>query len=314
MAMVNSAPEHAAVSVQTKNVDSPLDHRSTALPAQHGLEGRATRAAGDALSVPAKAIPEAQARKSAACCRTPRGTAFQAVHTEGRPGELSRLTDFPFVPYNAREVVIRYSAYLPHWQQEGATYAVTFRLADSLPRGVLERLLLERNELVRRAAAAGRTMTTAEHQRLRELHRQRVEDYLDRGRGSCVLKNPSTAAILRSVILYFDGERYDIVAWCIMPNHVHVVVRPRPGQTLSRIVHSWKSYSSNQINKVLCKTGSLWQPDWFDHLVRNRDDLERSIRYVLDNPRAAGLRDWPWLGCGTDFEAERPTGQAGREP
>lgn len=244
---------------------------------------------------------------------TLRGTGFQPVvsnsdvHGEQNHGQDARATAAPaayeFLPYNPREVSIRYSAYLPHWEQEGATYSVTFRLADSLPRAVLEGWLRERQEIVQRAESGGRPLSDGEHRRLRELHSERVEKYLDTGHGACQLNDEGAARIVRDALSHFDGDRYDLVAWCVMPNHVHVIVRPRPGQELAKILHSWKSFTSNEVNKVLGREGTLWQPDSFDHLVRDVDDLERSLQYVLDNPHAAGLINWPWVGCGTAFQA-----------
>ena len=96
---------------------------------------------------------------------------------------------YSFHPFDPHEVSIRYSAFLPHWEQEGATYAVTFRLADSLPRKVLDDLVRQRQEIVRRAEVFGRSLTNREHDRLRELHSERIERYLDSGYGSCVLKD-----------------------------------------------------------------------------------------------------------------------------
>jgi REP element-mobilizing transposase RayT len=190
----------------------------------------------------------------------------------------------------------RAGAYLPHWSAVGATYAVTFRLADSLPFAVLEALLGERKEITLRAQAAGRDLTFSEASRLRELHAAKIEGILDAGQGSCLLRQANVAQIVKNALAYFNGERYDILAWCIMPNHVHVVVCPRPSHELPTILHSWKSFTSNQINKLMGRSGPLWQAEYFDHLIRDADDLERSIRYVLENPRSAGLCDWPWSG------------------
>jgi REP element-mobilizing transposase RayT len=201
--------------------------------------------------------------------------------------------------FEGAEIVKRGGAYLPHWTSEGATYSVTFRLADSLPRAVLESYLRERHEVVKRAEAAGRAMTESEQARLRELHSEGVEKYLDAGHGDCVLRHDDAARIVRDALEHFDGQKYDIRAWCVMPNHVHVVTRPRPGHELSSVLHSWKSYTSNQINKRRGRKGTLWQPEYYDHLLRDAEDFDHAIRYVLANPGAAGLVDWPW--CGTTF-------------
>ncbi len=209
---------------------------------------------------------------------------------------------YTLVPFSPGQLLIRYSAYLPHWEQEGATYSVTFRLADSLPQALLRRWLGERRKLTEKAEADGRPLTAFEKQRLRELHSERVESYLDAGHGACHLRDDRAAVAVRDAVLHFDGSRCDILAWCVMPNHAHVIVRPRPGHDLPRIVNSWKSYSANQVNRILGRTGTLWQPDSFDHLIRDGSDLERSVAYVIDNPRAAGLVNWAWVGYGSVFQ------------
>ncbi|HEY6981054.1 REP-associated tyrosine transposase [Reyranella sp.] len=97
---------------------------------------------------------------------------------------------------------------------------------------------------------------------------------------------------------YFDGKRYRLLAWCIMPNHVHVVVEPADGQTLGAIVHSWKSFSAKQANGILGRSGPFWHRDYFDRFIRDEGHLARTIHYVEDNPVKAGLvsmpSEWPW--------------------
>jgi menaquinone-specific isochorismate synthase len=197
------------------------------------------------------------------------------------------------------EIVKREGAYLPHWSSQGAAYAVTFRLADSLPSVVLEGFRRERDEIILRARAAGRELTQYERLELRDLHSEKVEAFLDAGHGACVLRDARAARIMKDAIQHFDGQRYHTMAWCVMPNHVHAVLTPAPGHELFDILHSWKSFTANKINRILSRTGALWQPEPFDHLIRDADELERSIRYVLNNPRAIGLINWPW--CGTTF-------------
>ena len=203
-----------------------------------------------------------------------------------------------FQPINELEVQKRDGAYLPHWTAEGATYSVTFRLEDSLPKTVLEGFLREREEIVKRAGKAGRDLTATEEKRLRELFSEKVERFLDAGHGECLLKDGRLAELVRDALAHFDGQRYDVLAWCVMPNHVHVIVRPRAGHELSDILHSWKSFTGNQINRLLERTGTLWQAESFDHLIRDAEDGERSVAYVLANPESAGLKDWKWCGMG----------------
>jgi len=190
----------------------------------------------------------------------------------------------------------RYGANLPHWTREGGIYAVTFRLGDSLPAGVLEQYVSEREEIVRRANAMQRPLAVYELGRLRELHSDRIEQFLDQGQGECIFRSHQCARIARDAIVHFDGERYVLFAWCIMPNHVHAVLRPRCEHSLSSVLHSWKSFSSKAIGKLLNREGTLWQEESYDHLVRDVQDFAHAVRYVVENPLNAGLRNWPWVG------------------
>jgi REP element-mobilizing transposase RayT len=85
---------------------------------------------------------------------------------------------------------------------------------------------------------------------------------------------------------------------CVMPNHVHAVLRPNSPHTLKQTLQSWKSFTSKVIGGVLQRRGPLWQPEYYDHIVRDLNDLDRTLRYVLTNPVSAGLNDWPWFGVG----------------
>ena len=82
-----------------------------------------------------------------------------------------------------------------------------------------------------------------------------------------------------------------------MPNHVHVVFRQLADHTLAGIVHGWKSYTAKEANRLLRRTGVFWQREYYDHLVRDEADFRRIVRYVLENPKEAGLRDWPWVSA-----------------
>jgi putative transposase len=108
----------------------------------------------------------------------------------------------------------------------------------------------------------------------------------------------AAAAIIETALLHFDGERYRTFAWCVMPNHVHVIVEQAEGWPLSGIVHSWKSYTANQINRVLGRAGALWHREYFERFMRDDDHLSATIAYVENNPVAAGLveraQDWRW--------------------
>jgi REP element-mobilizing transposase RayT len=192
------------------------------------------------------------------------------------------------------EVTIRDRGRLPHWEKEAATYFITFRLADSLPQSVLEQIEFEKQNIVRTAASFGRELSLDERKQMAHLSSVRIERYLDSGAGACYLRNPAVAEVVSEAMLHFDERRYRLFAWCIMPNHVHVVLRLFPGNSLAATLHSWKSFTAKK-TKTFTGTANLWQREYYDHLLRSETEFERAVRYVLDNPMKAGLGDWPWV-------------------
>jgi len=130
------------------------------------------------------------------------------------------------------------------------------------------------------------------------LYSEKIEHYLDSGVGSCYMKDNRVAKVVADALMHFESERYDLAAWCVMPNHVHVVLHPILDHKLEDILHSWKSYTAKEANRILGRTGSFWQTEPYDHLIRNKADFLHAVRYVLENPAAAGLRNWKWVGTG----------------
>jgi REP element-mobilizing transposase RayT len=188
---------------------------------------------------------------------------------------------------------------LPHVKHEGAIYFVTFRLGDSLPAQQIVRLKAERQSLIEHARAAKRPLTWHEEQQLLAWYCDKVEELLDAGIGNCWLGKPEVAAMVAEALTFFNRERYDLHAWVVMPNHVHVVIWPYPKQTLSRILHSWKSYTSKEANKLLHRQSStFWQAESFDHWIRNDNEKIRLVTYIENNPVKARLctssHDWAW--------------------
>ncbi len=206
----------------------------------------------------------------------------------------SAPSDVPAV--DASDVIKRHGAHLPHWRQPGAIYAVAFRLGDSVPAQLVEAWKMERDEIGQRAREQGRNLSTIERTELHKLYSARVESYLDAGRGQCLLKSPAVAEMVQNALKHFDGDRYDLLAWAIMPNHVHAVFRPRRGHELSKILHSWKSFTAKEANKILGREGPLWQEEYYDHLIRDDEDLHNELNYVFNNPSKAGLVNWDWRG------------------
>jgi REP element-mobilizing transposase RayT len=193
------------------------------------------------------------------------------------------------------EVTIRDRGRLPHWEKESATYFITFRLGDSLPRTVLERIEFERQNLIKTARQMEREPSADERKRMQQLSTRAVELYLDSGSGACHLRNPDVAKMVADALRHFDSRRYRLFAWCIMPNHVHVVARVFPGHSLAETVHSWKSYTAKQANKLRGVKGGFWQREYYDHLIRDAGEFERALQYVANNPAKAGLTHWRWV-------------------
>ncbi len=188
---------------------------------------------------------------------------------------------------------------LPHLKREGGVYFVTFRQADTLPREVLRRFKQERDAILAQAAAATRPLTWHEQEELFGWYSNRIDKYLDAGHGTCYLRDPALADLVAKAIRFFEGQRYELRAWVVMPNHAHVVVWPMPGHVLSDILHSWKSFTSHEINRRLAtKVAPFWQSESYEHLIHDDEDLHRCCHYVLMNPVNAGLcarpEDWNW--------------------
>ncbi len=217
-----------------------------------------------------------------------RGTGFQPVTEHGQDGHATS------------GIRVRQGAYLPHWTREGAIYAVTFRLADSLPQSVVKSWQFEREDIIKTAEKMNRPLSEVEMRRLDKLYSQRVERYLDAGAGECWMqKREDVAENVAESLMHFDAARYALFAWCVMPNHVHAVVQPNAPFDLSQILHSWKSFSATQANRLLDRTGHFWQQESYDHMVRDEKDFHEQAGYVLANPKRAGLKDWKWIGWGS---------------
>ena len=201
----------------------------------------------------------------------------------GAPCSVPREPHY-FVP----SAEIRFTRHnLPHWQQSGAAYFVTFRLGDSLPADLLAIWRIER-------AAWQRThqppLSPTEEQEYHRLFSARIDGWLDAGHGSCALLEPDTRAHVESALTFFEGARYRQLAWVIMPNHVHACFVLHPEWALERVLFAWKRHSARAINLAAGRTGAFWQRDYFDRLIRNEAHLGRVIRYIRDNPVKAKLR------------------------
>lgn len=252
----------------------------------------------------------------------------------------------------AKENVTR--RWLPHWYMPGAAHFVTYRLADTLPAHVRSKLNSRRDQLLKQKPPEG---TSIAEFRLK-VHEQlfvHYDDYLDAqhrsnhspaGSVPNWLADPRVAAIVRSNLYHHHGSKYHLLAYCIMPNHVHVLLLPMTvgpaasgqenanqsplaaGTTnsgtlaactteqhvgerddslspLAKIMHSLKSYTANEANKILGRNGRFWQKESYDHWVRDDEELERIVNYIRANPVKANLckcpQDWFWCSCHDRF-------------
>jgi REP element-mobilizing transposase RayT len=130
------------------------------------------------------------------------------------------------------------------------------------------------------------------------LSSSKVEAALDTGFGTCWMRDDRIAELVANALGHFDGDKYRLFAWCVIPNHVHAVIQPLEEYELSKILHSWKSFTGNTGNKNLNRSGEFWHREYCDHLIRNEQDLICSMEYVIGNPYKAELQDWEWTGFG----------------
>ena len=181
---------------------------------------------------------------------------------------------------------------LPHWQQKGSTYFITFRLADSIPAHLRTQWEEERAIWVQFHPEPWDAETEQEY------HRRftgAIERWLDAGYGSCTLRQPECAKIVDDAMRYFDGKRLALISSVAMPNHVHALLIQNPTHPLEDLLHSWKTFSSRTINRLLGRSGILWQRSYFDRLVRDEKHFRNCVRYIRRNPEKAHLKPGEYI-------------------
>ncbi|HET9419259.1 MAG TPA: carbamoyl-phosphate synthase large subunit [Chthoniobacterales bacterium] len=223
-----------------------------------------------------------------------------------------------FRPFDERAAIQRTRRNLPHWEQDGATYFVTFRLADAVPAELAAKWRQELETWRHFHPEPWDAATAAEY---RKRFLQTREDWLDQGHGSCVLRDRKIAQIVADSLRYFNGQRYELDAFVVMPNHVHVLVQPAAGHALQDIVRSWKTFTARQINRARGRSGHVWMQESFDRIVREWESLVRCREYIARNPEKAGLSPDELVLCNDeklqrehahlrniDFQSVRPAG------
>jgi putative DNA methylase len=174
--------------------------------------------------------------------------------------------------------------YLPHFDGRAIPQFITLHLADSIPKKVIRLWEEELGHL--------------DDEVDRILLQKRIERYLDQGYGNAFLKDPRVATIVQDSLLKLDGERYDLFSWVVMPNHSHFLLTRFEDWELEQLMHSHKSYTAHQANKLLNRPGKFWMEEYFDRYIRNADHFRNAVNYIENNPVKAGLcskpSDWPF--------------------
>jgi len=199
-----------------------------------------------------------------------------------------------------------YHRHLPHWRQDGATYFVTFRLADSLPQVKVRELQEMRREWEAKHNGPRKDADWEEFTRAVAIKAERC---LDEGYGSCHLRQPTFARLLADALVHFNHRRYFTSCYVVMPNHCHLIVKPFAGFELEEILGKCKGYVARQINLAIGHRDAIWQEESFDRIIRDEEHLYRVIQYIGRNPRVAGIErdkwirwiDPSWQAAGWDF-------------
>ncbi len=196
----------------------------------------------------------------------------------------------------SEEIDVRFRR-LPHWSQAGTLAFVTWRTADSMPKDALLKFRRERFAILRRADVDPESdwqsaLRTRSKKQLDGIQRKLFEAWdknLDHAFGACVLDQAEILLEMRRSLKYFDNDRYLLTDFVIMPNHIHLIAAFDSEDRMLTQGTSWKRFTGRAINQKLGLSGEFWQPDQFDHLIRNEDQLMYYRSYIRDNARKAGL-------------------------
>lgn len=185
--------------------------------------------------------------------------------------------------------------YLPHWDFQEAVQAVTFRLKDSVPKSVIQNWKIELESVA------------DEKERQQQLRRL-ISRFEDAGHGEAIFKRSDCAAIVQRELTQGHGSEYRLLEWCVMPNHVHALIKVSQSSLLSGIVRGWKGRSALEINRLLVRSGPLWQREYYDRFVRDLDHCHDCRAYIRNNPVKARLcgspEEWEFSSAGADWRPD----------
>ncbi len=188
-----------------------------------------------------------------------------------------------------------YSRNLPHLFDIHKPVFITFRLKFTLPQSIIDELTKRKIEWQKTYDALDDKDKSAELKKKDVKHFHWFDILIAKSQETPkVLSNHEAATHVSDALHFHDDDRYELIAYCIMPNHVHVVICPKQKPDgdvfpLSKITYSWKRYSATKINKTLNLQGSLWQAESYDHLIKDENELYKVMEYVINNPVEAGL-------------------------
>lgn len=199
-----------------------------------------------------------------------------------------------------------YRRNLPHIQPAGGEFFCTFRLVNSLPKEALEQYWSKRKEIQKALKE-----NSVRQEKLRKLRFVTFDNLLSNSdSGNFWLRKKEIAQTVADKLFEYDSEKYQLLCYCIMPNHVHLLIklnkRDKSRSTkikypLTKILKLIKGGTAFECNKILDRNGQFWQHESYDHLVRNDKERDNIIRYILQNPVKAGLvkywKDWEWSFC-----------------
>ena len=214
------------------------------------------------------------------------------------PTDIPLPVDFtgfdPECDFHPQSQFRRYIRHMPHWRFEGVCYFITFRLNDSIPAASIKEMRSEDEVWKNRIVSCGGKLPEDANLEWIKFQRTRllkVELLTDEGHGECLLRDTKLREIVVATLHYFEAVRCEMLAFAIMPNHVHALCRPLGSHRIENLVGSWKRHSALQINRVLGRRGSLWQQETFDRIIRDSEHYRRVVRYIAGNPIKARTRE-----------------------
>jgi len=187
---------------------------------------------------------------------------------------------------------------LPHWSQTGTVAFITWRTADSIPKHVYRQFVSQRNAFLQSEGldpfghwqSVLDALPKTDSLRIKWKLIECFDGRLDECHGACVLRQPELSRLVADSLSKFDGDRYILTDFVVMPNHVHLLAAFPSEETMKRQITGWKRFQARQINALLGRSGKFWQDYDFDHLVRSEAQFEYYRRYIADNGRRGHLK------------------------